>query len=408
MTSRTIDPVAGLALVADDPAGRPGDDVGTSRHPGPWRMRNPVRSAAWGSRHLLAGLQGRDVSDVPEAEVVVGASAAAPSLLEGARGRTEPLADAVARDPRAVLGAPCVRALGPHLPYAVRLLTAGRATPLRVGTTALLLPVSAMHVLAGVRSAPSALRLVDLLDGARITELRRALAGAPDAAAALALVLAWPAPDRPALVAEARAAACLTLAAADIGARPALRGGERAVLEELVRRSDEDPGEPLVLAPLLLRLHRLPAGRALLVPAGAPTVLLPGVAVVVEVADGGEAGDGGDAPAALDPQAQAVVVAPEQLSVAERVHRPPVDAFEVGRVAVHGSAELASGAAGPQVLLALAGRVEVEVGERSVGLTPGRSAFLRADAPRAVLRGEGDVVRVAPAVRVAHRRLSAD
>ncbi|MEX5298050.1 mannose-6-phosphate isomerase, class I [Kocuria sp. CPCC 205292] len=55
------------------------------------RMRNPVQHYAWGSREVLARLQGRPVpSDEPEAELWVGGHPAAPSTVVR-DGRDEPL-----------------------------------------------------------------------------------------------------------------------------------------------------------------------------------------------------------------------------------------------------------------------------------------------------------------------------
>ncbi|GAA1772111.1 mannose-6-phosphate isomerase, class I [Kocuria aegyptia] len=57
------------------------------------RMRNPVQHYAWGSREVLARLQGRPVpSPEPEAELWVGAHPAAPSVVVR-DGRDEPLGD---------------------------------------------------------------------------------------------------------------------------------------------------------------------------------------------------------------------------------------------------------------------------------------------------------------------------
>ncbi|MGC5654381.1 mannose-6-phosphate isomerase, class I [Kocuria nitroreducens] len=57
------------------------------------RMRNPVQHYAWGSREVLARLQGRPVpSPEPEAELWVGAHPSAPSVVVR-DGRDEPLED---------------------------------------------------------------------------------------------------------------------------------------------------------------------------------------------------------------------------------------------------------------------------------------------------------------------------
>ena len=91
-------------------------------------LENPILDYAWGSRTAIAGLLGaRGPSDAPQAELWMGAHPSAPShlLLDG---RRVSLADLVAREPLAMLGASVLERFGARLPFLAKLLAA--AAPL--------------------------------------------------------------------------------------------------------------------------------------------------------------------------------------------------------------------------------------------------------------------------------------
>ncbi|MFI7480871.1 mannose-6-phosphate isomerase, class I [Kocuria sp. M1R5S2] len=93
------------------------------------RMRNPIQHYAWGSREVLARLQGRPVPNPePEAELWVGAHPSAPStvLLDG---REQPLDRLVAEDPGAYLP-PSVP--GDRLPCLLKILAIDAPLSLQV------------------------------------------------------------------------------------------------------------------------------------------------------------------------------------------------------------------------------------------------------------------------------------
>ena len=109
------------------------------------RMVNPVMPYAWGSRDVIATLQGRPVGDAPEAELWMGAHPQAPSRLERDDGSPgEPLDAVIATDPLGVLGERCVERFGPRLPFLLKLLAADQPLSLQVHPNA----EQARHIVA--------------------------------------------------------------------------------------------------------------------------------------------------------------------------------------------------------------------------------------------------------------------
>ena len=85
-------------------------------------LRNPIRDYAWGSRSVLARMQGRPAPTAgPEAELWIGAHPARPSVLAGSGAS---LADAIAGDAPAWLGAEAAARFGARLPYLLKVLAA--------------------------------------------------------------------------------------------------------------------------------------------------------------------------------------------------------------------------------------------------------------------------------------------
>ncbi len=87
-----------------------------------------IRPYAWGSRTILAALQGRPApSDDPEAELWLGAHPGDPSTVTGPDGPVG-LLELIDDDPKARLGADVVDEFGARLPYLLKVLAA--ETPL--------------------------------------------------------------------------------------------------------------------------------------------------------------------------------------------------------------------------------------------------------------------------------------
>jgi mannose-6-phosphate isomerase len=260
-----------------------------------------IQPYAWGSRHGISGLQARPVpSPGPEAELWMGAHPSAPA---GAAGTT--LDAHIAADPDRELGPSCVARFGPRLPFLLKVLSADRALsiqlhPSRAQAEAgfrlspqnyvddwpkpeLLCALAPFEVLAGLRDPRDAAALLRALGAAHGAPL--AAEGAPlaplaaelDAATspqtlahALAAVLRWPDPE--ALV-GAVVAACATLAAS--------AGPYAAACAAVVREAGNHPGDPGLVAMLLMRHVLLAPGQAVFLPAGGLHTYLRGTGVEV-------------------------------------------------------------------------------------------------------------------------------
>lgn len=84
-------------------------------------MDNPVRPYAWGSRTVIAELQGRPTpSPHPEAEMWLGAHPGDPSRLVAADGGRVSLLDALHADPDALLGPDRAAKWSGNLPFLLR------------------------------------------------------------------------------------------------------------------------------------------------------------------------------------------------------------------------------------------------------------------------------------------------
>jgi mannose-6-phosphate isomerase len=83
-----------------------------------------IRPYAWGSRTVLAALQGRDLpSDTPEAELWLGAHPGDPSTVTGPDGPVS-LATFIEDNPKTQLGDEVRDEFGVRLPYLMKLLAA--------------------------------------------------------------------------------------------------------------------------------------------------------------------------------------------------------------------------------------------------------------------------------------------
>lgn len=87
-------------------------------------LRNPIREYAWGSKTAISELLGRPASDVPQAELWLGAHPSAPSELDDG-GVWQPL-DRWAAEHREELLGPQVAGRWPHLPFLLKILAADK------------------------------------------------------------------------------------------------------------------------------------------------------------------------------------------------------------------------------------------------------------------------------------------
>jgi mannose-6-phosphate isomerase len=361
---------------------------------------NPVRPYAWGSRDVLAAMQGRPVpSPTPEAELWIGAHPAAPSTVSRPGGPVS-LADLVEAEPEAVLGADVVRRFGPRMPYLLKLLAAaeplslqahpdaeqarrGYEAEMAAGTAErnyvdpyhkpeLLVAVSEFEGLCGFRDPADS---ADLLDALGVPRLGPVVARLRDGALgdAVAALLAWPAEDRPDLVKAVAAAAAEGRQASGYAMAAGLAGYY--------------PDDVGVVVALLLNHVRLRPGEAIWMPAGNLHAYLRGVGVEIMAASdnvlrGGLTPKRVDVPELLrvlrftplaDPVIRAEPVAPGVVT-----WPAPVAEFRLHRVTLDREVPAADlRPAGPRAVFCLDGDVTVDDG-RPVGLSPGEAAFGRA------------------------------
>lgn len=398
-------------------------------------MVNAVRGYEWGSRHVLARLQGRDPNGAPEAELWLGAHPSAPSGLLGASGGTVTLPDVIREDALGTLGAEVISRFGERLPFLLKILAIERALSIQVHPSGeqarigfeqqqalpaqqrvyvdefakpeLLYAVTPVQALAGLREPRRAGLLIDLLDSPRMAKPRQALAegqasepGSGSLAAMLELAR-WPEADRGLLVREVAQCARRALAHPRTERDP----DALAALLWVVRLTEQYPVDPLVVAPLLIDLHELRPGQTIFLPAGAPHAYLSGTAVEI-MSSSDNVVRAGLTPKTVDPEAlreltdpsakPIIATPPVALSDRESAWRPPVEEFQLIRAEVRPDAPIRlTPLPGPEILLCLRGEVAVETAGSRVELTGGQSAFLRADAPAPRVTGDGEIFRAA-------------
>jgi len=359
-----------------------------------------IQPYAWGSRHGIAGLQGRPVpSPGPEAELWMGAHPSAPA---GAAGTT--LDAHIAADPDRELGPSCVARFGPRLPFLLKVLSADQALsiqlhPSRAQAEAgfrlspqnyvddwpkpeLLCALAPFEVLAGLRAPRDAAALLRALGVAQLAPLAAELdaATSPQALAdALAAVLRWPDPGE---LVGAVVAACATLAASG--------GPYAAACAAVVREAGNHPGDPGLVAMLLMRHVLLAPGQAVFLPAGGLHTYLRGTGVEVlansdNVIRAGLTSKHVDVPELLkllDPAAAVPVLSPTPLAEGISYFDTPAPEFRL-YVADLAERAVTLPGAGPRIVLCTTGSALLRSGlGETVKLARGESCFApAADGP---------------------------
>ncbi|MDQ0991266.1 mannose-6-phosphate isomerase, class I [Streptomyces sp. V3I7] len=376
------------------------------------RLDNSIRPYAWGSATAIPQLLGVEPTGEPQAEMWMGAHPGAPSRT--ARGTLVEVIDA---DPEKELGAASVDRFGPRLPFLLKILAAGAPLSLQVHPDLEQarhghadeerrgIPVDAPHrnykdanhkpelicaltEFDGLCGFRDPLQAADLLDGLGVDSLKPYidLLHAHPAEAALREVLTAILTADPAemahTVAEAMAA-CVRL------------GEEYAPYADIAHHY---PGDPGVIAAMLLNHVRLQPGEALFLGAGIPHAYLSGLGVEI-MANSDNVLRCGLTPKHVDvPELLRVVrfeagdpgvLRPEASPDGEEVYETPIDEFRLSRyVLPEGGAAHDLTRATPQILLCTAG--SVRAGEYE--LTPGRSVFVPAG-DKAEVSGSGTLYR---------------
>ncbi|MEU7058752.1 mannose-6-phosphate isomerase, class I [Streptomyces sp. NPDC046197] len=372
-------------------------------------LRPVVQPYAWGSRHVIAGFQGRPVPSAgPEAELWMGAHPSAPSGVTR-EGRETTLDVVVAADPGRELGAECRDRFGGRLPFLLKILAAEKALSIQVhpdraqaeaGFAAergrdgartyvddwpkpeILCALTPFEVLAGFREAADAAAVLDVLG---LPELRsvsgvlRAGGGPERLTEALRLVLTWPEAERDRLI-DTVVTAC---------GRVAAEGGTHAAAcDAVVRMSADHPGDIGLLASLLFRHLVLEPGEALFMPAGGLHAYIKGVGVELlansdNVLRAGLTSKHMNVPELLrivDPAVEVPVLPPRPLpgSTAVSVYDSTAPEFRLYRFSLDGEpVEVPAG--GPRIALCVEGAAVLRAGDGGeLKLSRGDSCFLSA------------------------------
>jgi mannose-6-phosphate isomerase len=385
-------------------------------------LTNVIRPYAWGSHTAIAELLGEpSPTSEPQAEVWIGAHPDDPSRLPDG----ESLDARIAADPAAELGTPTVEALGPRLPFLVKLLAAAQPLSLQVHPTIeqakagyaeeeergvdrsdparnykddnhkpeMICAVTPFTGLMGFRQIHRTRHFLECLDVGGFNHVDGILAAAPTAEGlreAVCILLNLPADERRALVAD--------LAKAD------QRSGheyhpERRCVAALARAYPEDAG---VAVAVLMNLVRLQPGEAVFLPAGMIHSYLTGLGVEVlansdNVLRGGLTPKHIDVPELLD-VLDATPADPRVLSPRKTGHEHrydvPAREFRLGRIPLRHREHVDLGrTTGAQVVVATAGTVDLEQGGQRVALPPGHAAYLPDSTEPLVLSGHGEAHR---------------
>ncbi|MDO5495031.1 MAG: mannose-6-phosphate isomerase, class I [bacterium] len=392
-----------------------------------YRIIGAERHYEWGSPHAIPTLLGTEPTGEPLAELWFGAHPTAPAVLELDGGATTTVAEFLEADPTAVLGEDVVARFGGKLPFLLKLIAPARAlslqvhpdleraaarfaeeeeqgipldSPLRNYQDAnhkpeMLYALTRFEAMAGFRAPRRAAELLGDLGTDVSNSLHRRLRAQPDANgvadAFSSLLLERPSPEQ----VEELAAAC--------AARLAAGSSSPRVDRIVIRLQEQYPGDPGVVAPLLLNPVTLQPGEALFIPAGSVHAYLSGLGVEVmassdNVLRAGLTTKHIDVPemlACVDyVAAPPIRIAPERISPATEVFYAPVDDFELGitRLTPALGETLIPGRSA-RVILCVEGAVTLRSGGREARLTPGQAVFLRADDAPPTACGHGTLAQ---------------
>ncbi|MEV3856640.1 mannose-6-phosphate isomerase, class I [Streptomyces sp. NPDC050095] len=376
------------------------------------RLTNTIRPYAWGSTTAIPQLVGAEPTGEPQAEMWMGAHPGAPSRTE--RG---PLNEVIDADPAAELGEEAVAKFGPRLPFLLKLLAAGAPLSLQVHPNLqqakegyeeeerrgvpitapdrnykdanhkpeLICALTPFDGLCGFRAPEEAAELLEGLGVDSLKPYADLLRAHPEEAALREVLTAVLSADRDEM---AQTVADATAAAQRIG-------GD---YEPYAGIAHHYPGDPGVIAAMLLNYVQLQPGEALFLGAGVPHAYLNGLGVEI-MANSDNVLRCGLTPKHVDvPELLRIVrfeatdpgvLRPEASPDGEEVYDTPIDEFRLSRfVLPEGAAARDLTAATPQILLCTAGTVRAG----DLTLAPGESAFVAAG-EKAEVSGVGTVFR---------------
>lgn len=383
------------------------------------RLTNTIRPYAWGSTTAIPELLGVEPTGEPQAEMWMGAHPGAPSRLDRGTGERA-LSDVIAADPEGELGAATVAKFGPRLPFMLKILAAGAPLSLQVHPgldqakagfedeerrgvpidaahrnykdpnhkPEMVCALTAFEGLCGFRPPQHSADLLDRLGVDSLKPYADLLRAHPEEAALREVLTAVLTADRE----EMAHTVTETAAAAE------RLGGAYAPYATLVH---DYPGDPGVIAAMLLNHVRLQPGEALFLGAGVPHAYIGGLGVEL-LANSDNVLRAGLTPKHVDvPELLKVVrLEPSDPHVlrpegdGEEVYEAPIDEFRLSRflLAPGGAPRVLSHDA-PQILLCTVGRCTARsAGAGELTLARGQSVFVPAG-EKVELSGTGTVFR---------------
>lgn len=405
------------------------------------RLTGTTRDYAWGSRDAIPTLLGASSGPDPVAEVWFGAhpSGSSPVLtresgpgtsrrVHAGTAMTTDLAELIARDPASTLGEDVRARFGDTLPYLLKVIAPERPLSLQVhphidraragfdAESAAGIPLDAPHrsyrdrnhkpelvyaltpfeALCGFRAPRRAAELFTGLASPLADKLHSVLRSDPSPAGVRAAFTSL-------LAAESRPSAH------DVGllvdaCRARLAQGSTSPRADAIVLSlaDAYPGDPGVVASLLLNPVSLQPGEALFVPAGGVHAYLGGLGIEVmassdNVLRAGLTTKHIDVVELLEcvdyVAAPPIRTAPEVFHGATRVFYAPVDDFELSVTELDDDAVHPLPGRGPRVLLCLDGQVAVVSERDELVLHRGDAAFVPATDGRLSVSGRGTLVQ---------------
>jgi mannose-6-phosphate isomerase len=394
-------------------------------------LANTVQPYAWGSRTAIPDLLGTPPTGEPQAELWMGAHPSAPSLVDRGAGPV-PLDELIQADPRAELGEAAVARFGARLPFLLKVLSAAAPLSLQVHPNLAQaregyeaeeergIAIGAPHRnykdtnhkpemicalvpfqgLCGFRPPAETADLFESLGVDALKPYADTLRGKPEDQALREVFTAVLTADRD-LVAET-----VARAAEAAGRLGAAGGGFASACTAYASLAESYPGDPGVLAAMLLNHVTLQPGEALYLGAGVPHAYLSGLGVEI-MATSDNVLRCGLTPKHVDvPELLRVVdfrgsdpgvLRPAPDGEGEEVYPAPVDDFRLSRYVVADTPRRLDGRT-PQILLC----VEGEAGLRDARgedllLRRGESAYLPAGS-EVTLTGRTTVFRATVSV----------
>ncbi|WNE96971.1 mannose-6-phosphate isomerase, class I [Streptomyces luomodiensis] len=392
------------------------------------RLVNTVRPYAWGSTTAIPEFLGIRPSGEPQAEIWMGAHPGAPSRIDRGAGSVA-LSEVIAADPEGELGAEAVRLFGPRLPFLLKVLAAASPLSLQVhpdlaqakegfadeaerGVPAdaphrnykdanhkpeLICALTPFNGLCGFRDPNEAAELLAALEVDSLKPYVDILHAHPESHALREVLTAVLTADREAMAETVRLAAAAAERLGELGGpyAPAY-----AAYASIARHY---PGDPGVIAAMLLNFVTLQPGEALYLGAGVPHAYLDGLGVEI-MANSDNVLRCGLTPKHVDvpellrvvrfESAAPAVLRPEADPSGEELYATPIDEFRLSRhVLADGAEPRPLPATGPQILLCVSGEVSLRGADGGgLPLTRGQSAFVRAG-EQVALTGDGTVFR---------------